>query len=53
MYVSLTPPLVQNGVKTLETRKFLPLMYQLAARMSAQTLVSDPFQQTLQSVSTH
>ncbi len=40
----------QDGVKDLETRKFLPLMYQLAARMSARTLNSDPFQQTLQSV---
>ena len=42
--------LLQEGVARLESRKFLPLMYQLAARMSAQTLTSDPFQQILQKV---
>jgi len=43
-------PLMQEGASQLQSRKFLPLMYQLAARMSARTLASDPFQQTLQQV---
>lgn len=42
--------LVSEGVALLESRKFLPLMYQLAARMSAQTTPTDPFQQILQQV---
>ena len=42
--------LTQEGASQLQSRKFLPLMYQLAARMSARTLATDLFQQTLQQV---
>ena len=42
--------LPQEGASQLQSRKFLPLMYQLAARMSARTLATDLFQQTLQQV---
>ncbi len=38
----------QEGVTGLQSRKFLPLMYQLAARMSTRS--ADPFQQILQSI---
>ena len=43
-------PVVQEGSSSLESRKFLPLMYQLAARMSARQAFSD-FQKILQEVS--
>ena len=39
--------LVQEGSAQLESRKFLPLLYQLAARMSP---AKDPFQRTLHEV---
>ena len=41
----------QEGAAQLESRKFLPLLYQLAARMSARNLATDPFQHILQEVS--
>ena len=34
----------------IESRKFLPLLYQLAARITAHALDTDPFQQILQEV---
>ena len=43
---------LQRGAAQLESRKFLHLLYQLAARMSARSLATDPFQQTLQEVHT-
>ena len=45
MFLSL-----QKGSTKIESRKFLPLLYQLAARMSARSLATDPFQSTLQEV---
>ena len=43
---------MQDALSKVETRKFLPLLYQLAARISERALDSDPFQQKLQEVST-
>jgi ataxia telangiectasia mutated family protein len=45
MFLSL-----QKGSTKIESRKFLPLLYQLAARMSARSLATDPFQSTLQEI---
>ena len=42
--------LMQESVSVVESRKFLPLLYQLAARMSKKALEGDPFQQVLQEV---
>lgn len=42
--------LMQGSVSVVESRKFLPLLYQLAARMSKKALEDDPFQQVLQEV---
>ena len=42
--------LVQESVAIVESRKFLPLLYQLAARVSKTALESDLFQQVLQEV---
>ena len=41
---------VQNAADQLESRKFLPLIYQLAARMSDITVDSSEFQKILQEV---
>ena len=43
--------ILQEGVSQLESYKFIPLMYQLAARMSLKNLASDSFQEVLQEVS--
>lgn len=40
---------MQEGISHLESHKFIPLMYQLAARMSSKT---SPFQEVLQQVRT-
>ncbi len=41
---------LQEGISQLESCKFIPLMYQLAARMSSKNLASDSFQEVLQEV---
>ena len=41
---------MQDALSKIESRKFLPLLYQLAARISAHALDTDPFQQILQEV---
>jgi len=41
---------VQESIAIVESRKFLPLLYQLAARVSKTALESDLFQQVLQEV---
>lgn len=40
----------QESIAIVESRKFLPLLYQLAARVSKTALESDLFQQVLQEV---
>lgn len=42
--------ITQEGISQLESCKFIPLMYQLAARMSSKNLSSDTFQEVLQEV---
>ena len=41
---------MQESVGVVESRRFLPLLYQLAARTSKKALEGDPFQQVLQEV---
>ena len=54
--VYLSTTVMQDALSKIESRKFLPLLYQLAARMSAHALDSDQhstafsFQQILQEV---
>ena len=42
---------IQEGASQLEKSKFIPLMYQLAARMSSKSPANDTFQEVLQEVS--